>query len=1321
MDDYRPGRVATEGLSGRIDQFVRGPEDQLVHWWAIDFGASGVENLGGQLRGDPVTVGRAGRFDVFARGYDSRLLHWWWDGDHVAGPETRQGWRVAYDPMAVQVSDTEAHVYAQEANNGIRRFRTVGSDWSVDSLPFTAYGPPLGLPFRGQVALFTRDEHGELAATGEFHSGEGYKTDRLGGGVAGRPAAQLWNPNRIDVMTIDDNGDINHWGWKGTEKYWDNPEHDSPLHTGRWYGDGPVITGPFRGDLVLAGDGVQMDVYAVTRDFRLQNWHWDGTKGFSPWNVWELKADLGPVISSPSATLSADGRLGVLYAWAEGGVLHHWDSFGNHIADVPDWPSEGGLTEPVVIDLVPASHLLRRADDLVVLGVDVKPGRVGLTFPPQHIGESVNDRDTLQADVSEGGVPVWRSGPAGPSRLVFDVDHDVPLTARDLLAAATALVTDDPADQSAIELPYRLGSHLSGSASAAHHTEPWTRSDVVALWRTRLLGELGLVATGYGEEDWIAVPLGQTVRGQIVGQNEPATVERLELSALGGTLVAQGRWPAFEWDHTAVLGRDWRVRTLQRGIVYPTGHRAEYVELSQREPDPDGQDPIAVIRKSRILIITEPMRTQSADPRLARLFPFHSVETLVPRFEHIDDPDGVETAPLGRWTTTIRERRPPEQLQEQLQNLWELVASLPPMPGTGDMSAPPSAEDYADLSGGGQLEAEQAAWAQGFLALIEQIDVLSDQIEAVTLTQSVPKPWYFVPHVDGQPIRLPVRCHGRLGPVQIAVPVVFVADEQLPETFTMTAYDSLGVAGVDEKLAEAYAAAGGGPTDLPGVPVDLLHSTATANGVPANSSSIDIQLTRRLNITGVRDGRAYRVRLGTDDPADWAAEVDLVEARTLLPNTPAAHTAKLAYASEFETSGDAAAIPLRIAGAPITLDFRSAADRSGGLTTPVIDATGLSREHGLGNAAGLATLNPADLVTADATLLGINLRSLLGDVAPKAPAITSDLSPDGVTTVTLDWSDLPLTPGDLLQANGSPTLDLHVESGVVTTSTCTVKAFALALPPGDPLLKLAFDQVAFTQEAGRPPDVKIDGLKAEFLGALDLLKGLQDKIGIGDSLPEVRPVGNAIQARYCLPVPDVSTGAFVIRNASFSIVLTVPLQGEPPSVQLGFASREKPFSLSVLMFGGGGYADIEFRGGTLSRLEIALEFGAAVAVDFFIAKGEAHVLGGIRYEMIGTDVRLTGFLRIGGSLEVLGLVSVSVELLLELGYQSAGNRLVGRATLVLELDLTLWSDTVELDSGEWVISGDENVVPHRMAAPTVRPGASARDLEATRAYREAYR
>ena len=86
-------------------------------------------------------------------------------------------------------------------------------------------------------------------------------------------------------------------------------------------------------------------------------------------------------------------------------------------------------------------------------------------------------------------------------------------------------------------------------------------------------------------------------------------------------------------------------------------------------------------------------------------------------------------------------------------------------------------------------------------------------------------------------------------------------------------------------------------------------------------------------------------------------------------------------------------------------------------------------------------------------------------------------------------------------------------------------------------------------------------------------------------------------------------------------------------------------------------------------------------------------------------------------MEVLGLISVSIELCLSMSYRSERKALVGRATLVIEIDLTLWSDSVELDSGEWVLAGGGGDALHPLA-PSAAPPADVFSL--WQSYRAAF-
>jgi hypothetical protein len=57
---------------------------------------------------------------------------------------------------------------------------------------------------------------------------------------------------------------------------------------------------------------------------------------------------------------------------------------------------------------------------------------------------------------------------------------------------------------------------------------------------------------------------------------------------------------------------------------------------------------------------------------------------------------------------------------------------------------------------------------------------------------------------------------------------------------------------------------------------------------------------------------------------------------------------------------------------------------------------------------------------------------------------------------------------------------------------------------------------------------------------------------------------------------------------------------------------------------------------------------------------------------------LSGYLRCGGELSVLGLVSISVEFNLSFTYDSGSDKATGRATLTVSVDIAFFHTSVEL-------------------------------------------
>jgi hypothetical protein len=535
----------------------------------------------------------------------------------------------------------------------------------------------------------------------------------------------------------------------------------------------------------------------------------------------------------------------------------------------------------------------------------------------------------------------------------------------------------------------------------------------------------------------------------------------------------------------------------------------------------------------------------------------------------------------------------------------------------------------------------------------------------------------FIPKVGSEPLRIPIRFRSGTTDVGFVIPVIFVADGLQPTSSVVDTW-------------KAFA-----KVDIAAVELDMIG---------ADRRPGDVQEVHSLTLNGVADGAGFRPDLDK-------FEVVLPALRALLPGSAHNRRRTLVYANEIRAGAASIPdVPLRFdPNTLVGVDFTKNADRSGGLVSPKFTADGISRELG---PVPTAVLNPPDLATAfnnvfaGATLFGFPLASLVATaVTPKpGPPTILQRQLNGSTTVEFHWKGIKLQPHGPFRprtSGSSPQLDLDVVSRPPTLAevervegpqaTCTLSDFMLALPPGSPLLTLSFERVKFTQRPDVP--MKLDLVKPDiqFIGELKLLQALQTKVMalLSKSGPNVRVLASEIIVSYQLRIPDAPAGMFVMRNIAVRTEVHVPFAADPVRVIVGFASREQPFGLTVSGFGGGGYVALEIAGDTVSKLELSLEFGAMVALNFVIAKAEVHALGGVRFVSGATAGSvLEAYIRIGGSVQLLGLVTISVELRVALRFSSSPTpRLIGEASIVIELDLTLFSETVTVNSGTYELIG----------------------------------
>lgn len=245
---------------------------------------------------------------------------------------------------------------------------------------------------------------------------------------------------------------------------------------------------------------------------------------------------------------------------------------------------------------------------------------------------------------------------------------------------------------------------------------------------------------------------------------------------------------------------------------------------------------------------------------------------------------------------------------------------------------------------------------------------------------------------------------------------------------------------------------------------------------------------------------------------------------------------------------------------------------------------------------------------------------------------------------------------------------------------CSLKHFDLVLIAPASFLELNFEKIEFVVDSSAKMDVDVLLTDIKFVGPLSFVETLRDLIPLdGFSDPpflDITPQG--LDAGFSVALPAVTVGVLNLSNLSLGAGFTVPFIGQPLSVRFNFCTREQPFLLTVYMFGGGGFFGVTVDPHGVQVLEAAFEFGASLSVDFGVASGGVEVMAGIYFRMEQTEASLTGYFRLGGHVNVLGLISASIELYLELLYEFESGKCTGRAQLTIEISVFLFSASVTI-------------------------------------------
>ncbi|MBX7156512.1 MAG: hypothetical protein K1X91_16270 [Bacteriodetes bacterium] len=235
------------------------------------------------------------------------------------------------------------------------------------------------------------------------------------------------------------------------------------------------------------------------------------------------------------------------------------------------------------------------------------------------------------------------------------------------------------------------------------------------------------------------------------------------------------------------------------------------------------------------------------------------------------------------------------------------------------------------------------------------------------------------------------------------------------------------------------------------------------------------------------------------------------------------------------------------------------------------------------------------------------------------------------------------------------------------------------IPPIMDLIAIPIIKMGFSAELGKKADIFCNLGELQFKGPLEFVNTLQKYIPMDGFIdpPAIDVDTSGIKISFDIGIPDLAIGLFAVTNISLGAALQLPFLGDSMTFKFEFCKKDSPFHMTYCCLGGGGYFGLTLSLDGVDKIEAAFEIGAELAVNFGVASGSVSIFAGVYFCMEGDTLTLTGYVRIHGEVDVLGLISASITLEMTLTYISTG-KLYGTATLTIEISVFIFSGSVEI-------------------------------------------
>jgi hypothetical protein len=234
-------------------------------------------------------------------------------------------------------------------------------------------------------------------------------------------------------------------------------------------------------------------------------------------------------------------------------------------------------------------------------------------------------------------------------------------------------------------------------------------------------------------------------------------------------------------------------------------------------------------------------------------------------------------------------------------------------------------------------------------------------------------------------------------------------------------------------------------------------------------------------------------------------------------------------------------------------------------------------------------------------------------------------------------------------------------------------------------IRLNFESVSFTVAEDGSKDFATKLTSVELLGPLAFINQLQSMLGgLGgdngiklDISPERAMISQTLQ--FPVGGAPLFIGPAQITNLSLFWAVTIPLMGRDVlSVAFGISSREMPLTIFVPpWYGGKAYVLVEATTRGCRLVEVSMEYGALIPIEWGPARGQASLTAGIFFQLRKLDaqdsarVELTGFVKAASNLSVAGIIHFTGLIYIALSYIVENAMRIVRGTALVRVSIKI--------------------------------------------------